>query len=54
MKSNPTWEEAVMVYIDVLQNPNASFMSIQIAKEELILLARSADKAIAQNGAKER
>ena len=54
MNSNFTWEEAVMVYIDVLQNPNASFMSIKIAKEELIILARGADKAIAQHGAKER
>ncbi len=53
MNSNFTWEEAVMVYIDVLQNPNASFMSIKIAKEELIILARGADKAIAQNDATE-
>jgi hypothetical protein len=53
MNSNFTWEEAVMVYIDILQNPNASFMSIKIAKEELIILARGADKAIAQNDATE-
>jgi hypothetical protein len=53
MNSEPTWEEAVMVYIDVLQNPNASFMSIKIAKEELLILARNADKVIARDGAKE-
>lgn len=54
MKSNPTWEEAVMVYIDVLRNPKASFLSVQIAKDELLILARNADKVIARDGAKEQ
>lgn len=49
MNSKPTWEEAVMVYIDVLQNPDASFLSRSIAKDELMHLARAADKVIAQN-----
>ena len=53
MNSKPTWEEAVMVYIDVLQNPDASFLSRSIAKDELMHLARAADKVIAQNKAKE-
>jgi hypothetical protein len=54
MNSKPTWEEAVMVYIDVLQNPDASFTARSIAKQDLLTLARAADKVIAQSRALEQ
>lgn len=39
----PTWETAVSIYINVLQNPGASFEGIEAAKEELLRLARIVD-----------
>lgn len=47
-ENKPTWEEAVLIYIDVLQNPNAGFHATRNAKAELIRLAQSVDKSIAQ------
>lgn len=40
----PSWEEVVSIYIAVLQNENAGFEAVKAAKEELIRLARWADK----------
>lgn len=39
-----TWEYAVKVYIEVLQNPEAGSCSLQSAKDELLRLARIVDK----------
>ena len=39
----PNWETAVKIYIEVLQNENASAEGKQSAKEELLYLARYVD-----------
>tara|TARA_B100000282_G_scaffold251374_1_gene195872 strand:+ start:169 stop:348 length:180 start_codon:yes stop_codon:yes gene_type:complete len=39
----PNWETAVKIYIEVLQNENASAEGKQDAKEELLYLARYVD-----------
>ena len=39
----PTWEFAVQVYCEVLQNPDANPESLCSAREELIRLARIVD-----------
>jgi hypothetical protein len=39
----PTWEFAVQVYCEVLQNPEASHESLCSAREELLRLARIVD-----------
>ena len=39
----PNWETAVKIYIEVLQNNNASVEGKQSAKEELLYLARYVD-----------
>ena len=39
----PNWETAVKIYIEVLQNENASAEGKQSAKEELLYLARHVD-----------
>jgi len=39
-----SWEYAVRVYIEVLQNPHAVDCALEAAKEELIRLARIVDK----------
>lgn len=39
----PNWETAVKIYIEVLQNNNASAEGKQSAKEELLYLARYVD-----------
>lgn len=42
----PTWESLAPVMIDIIKNPDASFQSTKIAKEELLKMARVADKYI--------
>lgn len=42
----PTWQAAVEIYIDVLQNPNASFEATKAAKEDLMRLAKAVDDRI--------
>lgn len=39
----PTWEFAVKIYIEVLENDKASYEGKQIAREELIKLAQIVD-----------
>lgn len=39
----PTWETAIHIYIDVLQNPDASPTAHDMARAELIRLARMFD-----------
>ena len=43
----PTWAACAQIYMAVLQNPDASFTSIQSAKEELLRMAAIADVAVA-------
>lgn len=40
----PTWEFAVKIYIEVLENENASYEGKQAAREELIKLAQLVDR----------
>ena len=40
----PTWEFAVKIYIEVLENANASDEGKQAAREELIKLAQLVDR----------
>ena len=42
----PTWESLAPVMIDIIKNPHASFQSTKIAKEELLKMARVADKYV--------
>ena len=42
----PTWLGLAPVMIDIIKNPHASFQSTKIAKEELLKMARVADKYI--------
>lgn len=44
------WENAVCIYIEVLQNPRASAGAIIGAKEELLRLARNFEAAKAHIG----
>lgn len=44
----PTWEDAMRVYIAVLRNPEAGFHAIRNAETELINLARSVDALVKQ------
>lgn len=41
--SPPTWEFAVRIYTDVLQNPDAGEKAHQAAVDDLLNLARSVD-----------
>ncbi len=43
---SPTWGSLAPVMIDIIKNPHASFQSTKIAKEELLKMARVADKYI--------
>ena len=40
----PTWEFAVKIYIEVLENANASDEGKQAAREELLKLAQLVDR----------
>ena len=40
----PTWRAAVRIYIDVLENSEASYNGKRAAREDLMLLAKSMDK----------
>ena len=40
----PTWESAVKIYIAVLENENASAEGKQVAREELVFLAKTVDR----------
>jgi len=40
----PSWESAVRVYLQVLENDNASAEGKQIAREDIIFLAKSIDQ----------
>jgi len=40
----PTWEFAVKIYIEVLENANASHEGKQVAREELLKLAQLVDR----------
>ena len=42
----PTWESTTPIMIDIIKNPDASFNSIQIAKNEILKMARVADKYV--------
>ena len=42
----PTWEATTPIMIDIIKNPDASFDSIQTATNELLKMARVADKYI--------
>jgi hypothetical protein len=42
----PTWESLAPVMIDIIKNPHGSFQSVKIAKEELLKMARVADKYV--------
>jgi hypothetical protein len=42
----PTWESLTPVMIDIIKNPHGSFQSVKIAKEELLKMARVADKYV--------
>jgi len=42
----PTWEATTPIMIDIIKNPDASFNSIQAATNELLKMARVADKYI--------
>lgn len=46
----PTWESAVEIYIEVLQNPRATAGAILAAKEDLRDLARHVDMLKAHIG----
>jgi hypothetical protein len=41
---SPSWESAVRIYITVLENDNASDEGKQIAREDIIFLAKSIDQ----------
>ena len=41
---SPSWESAVRIYITVLENDNASAEGKQIAREDIIFLAKSIDQ----------
>ena len=47
----PTWEFAASIYIEVLQNPDATAGAIINAKEELLRLARTVDRLKAEQEA---
>ena len=47
----PTWEFAASIYIEVLQNPDATAGAIIDAKEELLRLARIVDRLKARKEA---
>lgn len=49
IKMQPTWEDAMYVYIAVLRNPEAGFHAIRNAETELLNLARSVDALAKQN-----
>lgn len=40
----PSWESAVRIYISVLENDNASYEGKQIAREDIIFLAKTIDQ----------
>jgi len=40
----PTWEHAVKIYMAVLENQNASAEGRQIAREDIIFLAKTVDQ----------
>ena len=40
----PTWESAVRIYIAVLENKNASAEGRQVAREDIIFLAKTVDQ----------
>ena len=40
----PTWESAVLIYCDVLENPDAGYEAKQSAREDILNLARAMDK----------
>lgn len=40
----PTWESAVKIYMAVLENENASAEGKQVAREELVFLAKTVDQ----------
>ena len=40
----PTWESAVKIYIAVLENKNASAEGRQVAREDIIFLAKTVDQ----------
>jgi hypothetical protein len=42
----PTWEATTPIMIDIIKNPDASFKSIENATNELLKMARVADKYI--------
>jgi len=46
----PTWETAVEIYIEVLQNPRATAVAVIGAKEHLRRLARNAEELKAHVG----
>ena len=47
----PTWEFAASIYIEVLQNPDATAGAIIDAKEEILRLARTVDRFTARKEA---
>lgn len=47
----PTWESAVMIYMSVLSNADASFEARRGAEEELLRLARMVDAIAAERSA---
>jgi len=47
----PTWEAAVSIYIEVLQNPDATAGAIIGAKEELMRMGRIVDRLKAEQEA---
>jgi hypothetical protein len=44
IEMTPTWESAVRIYITVLENKNASAEGRQIAREDIIFLAKTVDQ----------
>jgi len=46
-KDGPTWEEAALIYMAVLENPNAALTARASARAEILILARVADHALA-------
>ena len=45
MDLTPTWETAVLIYAAVLENPGASPEARNVAREDLVRLARAVDSA---------
>jgi hypothetical protein len=41
---SPSWESAVRIYLQVLENDNASAEGKQIAREDIIFLAKTVDQ----------